>query len=91
MSKERAHLDRWCKDVAPSAGLRKWYHHDPARFEEFSRRYRGELADSARAEALRDLQKLAEHGTLTLLTATRDADRSEAAVLADLLNGPTGG
>lgn len=87
VSKERAHLDRWCKEVAPSTELRTWYHHDPARFDEFTRRYREELADGERAAALLDLRKLAAQGTLTLLTATRDADRSEAAVLADVLNG----
>ncbi|SBS71599.1 conserved hypothetical protein [uncultured Mycobacterium sp.] len=69
--------------------MRKWYHHDPARFDEFARGYRAELTDSERAAALRDLQKLVEQGTLALLTALRDADRSEAAVLADLLNEAT--
>jgi uncharacterized protein YeaO (DUF488 family) len=80
-------LDEWCKDVAPSTELRKWYGHDPERFEEFTRRFRAELKDQERAEALKHLEDLAKHGTLTLLTATKDSDISEAAVLADLLRG----
>lgn len=87
MTKARAHLDQWCKEIAPSTELRKWYHHDPARFEEFTRRYREELTDSQRAAALKDLRNLAKHDTLTLLTATTDVNRSEAAVLADLVRG----
>ena len=85
LSKERAELDEWCKLVAPSTELRKWYQHDPDRFEEFGRRYRAELEDPERVEALAHLRELAEHRTLTLLTASKRADISEAAVLADLL------
>jgi uncharacterized protein YeaO (DUF488 family) len=87
MSKTRARLDQWCKEIAPSTELRKWYHHDPARFEEFTRRYRDELTDSQQAAALKDLRNLAKHDTLTLLTATTDINISEAAVLADLVRG----
>ena len=89
VSKARADLDEWCKQIAPSTELRKWYHHDPARFAEFNRRYRGELASGERAAALKHLRALATQHTLTLLTATRDAQRSEAAVLADVLCGRT--
>jgi uncharacterized protein YeaO (DUF488 family) len=85
MTKEKAGLDDWCKQVAPSTELRKWYGHDPARFEEFSRRYRDELTEPERAEALAQLRGLARTGTLTLLTASKAADISEAAVLAGLL------
>lgn len=85
VSKEKAHLHEWCKQVAPSTALRKWYDHDPERFEEFGRRYRTELQEPERAEALKHLRELTEHRTLTLLTATKHADISEAAVLADLL------
>ncbi|BBY66699.1 DUF488 domain-containing protein [Mycolicibacterium helvum] len=85
ISKDRAQLDRWCKDVAPSTELRTWYHHDPTLFDEFARRYREELTDPQRAEVLDELRRLARHGALTLLTATKDADRSEAAVLAEML------
>ena len=85
LSKERADLDGWCKLLAPSTELRKWYHHDPDRFEEFGRRYRAELEDAERVEALAHLRELARHRTLTLLTASKRADISEAAVLADIL------
>ena len=85
LSKERAHLDDWCKNVAPSTDLRKWYGHDPERYDEFARRYRAELGDPEHADAYADLQAIAAKGTLTLLTATKRSDISEAAVLADLL------
>jgi uncharacterized protein YeaO (DUF488 family) len=85
VSKARAALDDWCKDVAPSPELRTWYGHDPDRFAEFSRRYQQELRDPERAAALDRLRGLAAAGPLTLITATRDPDISEAAVLAGLL------
>jgi uncharacterized protein YeaO (DUF488 family) len=87
LTRAKAALDEWCKDVAPSDELRKWYGHDPARFEEFGRRYRLELQDPKRAEALAHLRAVAKDRPLTLLTATRQADISEAAVLATLLQG----
>jgi uncharacterized protein YeaO (DUF488 family) len=85
MSKDRAQLDEWCKQIAPSTELRTWYAHDPQRFAEFSRRYRAELTQPERAAALAHLRSLAATGTLTLLTPTKKAEISEAAVLADLL------
>jgi len=85
LSKEKAGFDEWCKAVAPSTELRKWYSHVPERFEEFSRRYRAELEEPERAEALQHLRDLAGRRNLTLLTATKQADISEAAVLAGLL------
>lgn len=85
MTKARAALDEWCKDVAPSHELRTWYGHQPGRFEEFARRYRLELEDPGRAEALAHLRGLAQNRQLTLLTATRRPEISEAAVLAALL------
>jgi len=86
LSKVSAALDEWCKNVAPSDELRKWYAHDPDRFTEFGRRYERELTEPQRAEALRHLRELAQNPPLTLLTATREAAISEAAVLAGLLN-----
>ena len=81
VSKERAKLDDWCKTVSPSDELRRWYGHDPERFEEFSARYRAELEEGERAEALARIAADAESGTVTLLTATKEPDISEAAVL----------
>jgi uncharacterized protein YeaO (DUF488 family) len=85
LSKSRADLDDWCKQIAPSAALRTWYGHDPERFAEFERRYRAELNDPAKAGTLRHLRELAQQRTLTLLTATRHPQISEAAVLAEVL------
>lgn len=85
LTREAADLDEWCKTVAPSTALRRWYAHDPERFEEFGRRYRAELEEPERVQALQHLRDLAERRTLTLLTATKHAEISEAAVLAGLL------
>ncbi|OBH48557.1 DUF488 domain-containing protein [Mycobacterium mantenii] len=72
----------WYRDVAPSKDLREWYQHDPDRFDEFASRYKSELRDNS---ALDELRKLAKRGPVTLVTATRDLDISQAAVLAKLL------
>ena len=86
LRKDAIRLDDWARDAAPSTELRTWYGHDPARFEEFRRRYLGELAGSTQRAALGRLRALAAAGRpLTLLTATRDLDHSQAAVLARLL------
>jgi uncharacterized protein YeaO (DUF488 family) len=85
VSKARAELDEWCTDVAPSDALRKWYGHSPEKFEEFESRYRRELEEPERASALRYLSLMTAHGRLTLLTATKRADISQAAVLAEIL------
>jgi uncharacterized protein YeaO (DUF488 family) len=85
LTKERADLDEWYKTVAPSTELRKWYGHAPERFEEFARRYRAELKDPVPAEVLRHLRQLAGRRNLTLLTATKDVDISEATVIAGLI------
>ena len=85
MTKDRADIDGWCKAVAPSTELRRWYAHEPGRFAEFEERYRAELSDPVRADALQQLRDLTQSGTLTLLTATREPSISEAQVLARLL------
>lgn len=85
LTKAKARVDEWCKDVAPSTELRKWYAHDPERFGEFSRRYIAELAGPTQAAALARITEFAHDGTVTLLTATKDADISQAAVLRDVI------
>ncbi|GAB1819745.1 DUF488 domain-containing protein [Herbidospora sp. RD11066] len=85
LAKAKAGLDEWCKEIAPSPELRDWYHHDPDRYAEFCRRYQSELEEPERATALAHLRELAGEGVLTLLTATKKANLSEAAVLADIL------
>lgn len=86
MTKTRARLDQWCRDVAPSTALRKWYAHDPDRFAEFSVRYRAELETGPQAEALTYLRDLAATRSVLLLTAAKDVTISEAIVIADLID-----
>jgi len=86
--KDAAHLTEWAKDAAPSTELRQWYGHDPAKYEEFRRRYTGELSGRAQRAELAKLRALAATGPVTLLTATRAVDISQAAVLAQVLRQP---
>jgi uncharacterized protein YeaO (DUF488 family) len=85
VSRERARLDEWAKDLAPSTGLRKWFGHDPQRFDEFRSRYLEELR--ARDADLERLRALARGGALTILYAARDREHNNAVVLADLVRG----
>ena len=85
LRKDAARLDEWAKDVAPSTELRKWYGHDPAKFDEFRRRYLDELSGAAQRKELGRLRALAAARPVTLLTATRDVEISQAAVLAQVL------
>jgi uncharacterized protein YeaO (DUF488 family) len=91
VSKEKAALDEWAKDVAPSDALRRWYGHEPEKFVEFGRRYRTELAASPAREALARLRVTSKHQPVLLLTATRDVEHSGAAVLLAVLTRPGGG
>jgi uncharacterized protein YeaO (DUF488 family) len=88
LRKDAARLDEWAKDAAPSTDLRKWYGHDPAKFDEFRRRYLDELSRGPQRAQLGRLRALAAAGPVTLLTATRNVDISQAAVLADVLRQP---
>ena len=83
LSKERAHVDLWLKEIAPSDGLRRWFGHDPARFAEFARRYRAELG--ANPEAVSRMDELIKAGRVTLLYGARDEEHNEARVLADYI------
>lgn len=85
LAKADAALDDWAKGVAPSTELRKWYGHDPERYDEFARRYRAELEAPEAREALGGLRERARHGRVTLLTATKDLGLSHAAVLTEEL------
>lgn len=84
-SKADLKIAKWEKVIAPSNGLRKWYGHDPQKWQEFRRRYREELEEPQRKEALDRLIVLAEKGNLTLVFGARDAERSNAAVIADVI------
>ncbi|CAM5551775.1 hypothetical protein MAUB1S_09226 [Mycolicibacterium aubagnense] len=83
MTKDKAALTLWLKDIAPSDGLRKWFDHQPERWEEFQKRYRSELAD--RQEQLRELASLLEHGRVTLLYGAHEQRYNNAVALAGYL------
>jgi uncharacterized protein YeaO (DUF488 family) len=86
--KDALPLDAWYRDLAPSTPLRRWFGHDPIRWDEFRRRYREELSRGQAAELLDELRVRASAGTLTLVFAARDADHSNAAALAELIDSP---
>ena len=87
LSKSAAALDEWVKAVAPSDELRRWYGHQADKFPAFRKRYQAELQAPERADAVAHLRQLAGSGPLTLLTATKDVEHSQAAVLAAKLRG----
>ncbi len=88
MTKEAAALTLWLKEIAPTTRLRKWFGHEPARWEEFCRRYHAEL--DANGGAIERLDEAAAHGRLTLLFAARDRERNNAVPLADYLRAHAG-
>jgi uncharacterized protein YeaO (DUF488 family) len=85
LSKERAAVDLWLKDVAPSPELRKWFGHDPARWVEFQKRYAKELRENK--EAVEVLKEKARKGTVTLVYAARDEEHNGALALKRFLEG----
>lgn len=87
IAKADLELDDWNSGVAPSTSLRKWYAHDPDRFDEFARRYCQELATAEGQQALSQLRTCVRGKRLTLITATKDVEHSQAAVLAQVLTG----
>jgi uncharacterized protein YeaO (DUF488 family) len=92
VSKEKAAIDEWAKDVAPSDELRRWYGHEPDKFAEFARRYRAELAATPGKEGVARLRATSKKKRpVVLLTATRDVEHSGAAVLLVALAGRKSG
>lgn len=85
LTKERAAVDLWLKDIAPSPELRKWFGHDPARWEQFQERYRQELRE--KQDAVRLLKQRAKEGSVTLVYAARDEEHNGALVLKRFLQG----
>lgn len=83
LSKNQLPVDFWLKDAAPSDALRRWYGHEPRRWESFAAKYRAELAQ--RADLLRLLDELRRRGRVTLIYGARDAARNNAVVLRDVL------
>jgi uncharacterized protein YeaO (DUF488 family) len=82
-TREEACLDEWVSELAPSTELRRWFGHDPARFDEFRRRYSEEL--KAHEGKLRELRRRAQERTLTLVYSARDTEHNDAVVLAEIL------
>ena len=85
VSKEEAKLDDWNKDLAPSTELRKWFDHDPEKFDDFSNKYKKELKDQT--EILKELRQKAKDQTVTLLYGAKDTEHNQAVVLKDVLEG----
>jgi uncharacterized protein YeaO (DUF488 family) len=84
MKKESAHLDEWLKDVAPTTGLRKWFHHDTQKWEEFVARYTHELKQNKAVDKLIDIVN--NNKIVTLLYAAHDAEHNHALVLLRFIN-----
>ena len=85
VAKADAALDGWMKDIAPSAPLRQWFAHDPARWDEFRQRYTEELR--GRADLVEQLRERARQGPLTLVYSARDEAHNDAVVLREVLLG----
>ncbi len=83
LTRERAKLDAWERELPPSTALRQWFGHDPRRFDEFRRRYVEELR--GKRPRLAALRRRARDGTLTLVYSARDAEHNDAVVLAEVL------
>ena len=83
LTKDRAAVDLWMKEIAPSTELRRWFGHDPKRWRQFQTRYRAELLEHGTELAL--LRSRARKGTVTLLFGARDVDHNEAVVLKEIL------
>ena len=85
VSKEKAAIDLWLKEIAPSTALRQWFGHDPKRWDEFRQRYRAEL--DANCEAVEQLRDVIRKGRTTLVYGARDEAHNDAVVLADYIGG----
>jgi uncharacterized protein YeaO (DUF488 family) len=83
ITRERAELDEWERELPPSTDLRQWFGHEPSRFAEFRRRYIEELRD--KRPVIARLRRQARAGTLTLVYSARDAEHNDAVVLAEVL------
>jgi len=86
VAKARADIDVWMKEVAPSDELRRWFGHEPTRWEEFKRKYRQELAQPDHIRYIEELALRARKGTVTLLYAAKDEEHNNAVALKELLD-----
>lgn len=85
VSKERARLDAWLKELAVSSELRRWFGHDLARWDEFRQRYRNELRAPERRACIQELAERAREGPVTIVYGARDTEHNNAVVLAEVL------
>ena len=85
LTKAKANVDLWLKDIAPSTELRKWFGHEPGKWEEFKKRYRAELEGNEEQVSL--LQQQVKKGTVTLVYGAKDDEHNEAVVLKEFLHG----
>lgn len=85
LRKDQAHFDDWLKDIAPSDSLRKWFHHDPNRWDEFEQRYARELESHAASAALDDLVRRAVSETVTLIYSAHDEEHNNAVALKTMI------
>lgn len=85
LTKKKASVDLWLKDIAPSTELRKWFGHDPAKWKQFQTRYRKELRE--KKDALKLLRQKSKEQTVTLVYGARDEEHNEALVLKKILEG----
>jgi uncharacterized protein YeaO (DUF488 family) len=88
VTKAKADIDLWLKDIAPSTELRKWFGHDPEKWKEFQRRYKGELRD--KTDLLEMIEEKVSRGTVTLVYGARDEEHNEAAVLKQYIEQRSG-
>lgn len=84
LSKEKAKIDLWLKEIAPSNELRKWFSHDPKKWNDFKKKYKSELRDKPELEKIKQIEK--EEKTLTLLYSAKDEKHNNAIVLKEELN-----
>ena len=85
VTKAQLKIDAWMREIGPSASLRKWYGHDPEKWEEFRNKYRQELSKPPRKAFLDELTDRARKGQVTLVFSARDTERSNAAVIAEMI------
>ncbi len=85
LTKEKASIDLWLKDIAPTTELRKWFNHDPYKWNEFKKRYLAELSENRKSVAI--LKEQLTNGDVTLIFGAKDEEHNEALVLKELING----
>ncbi|MDI6856771.1 MAG: DUF488 family protein [Dehalococcoidia bacterium] len=85
IAKEKLAIDAWLREIAPSPELRRWYNHEPEKWDEFQRRYRRELQGPRQQDLVAELAEKAAAGTLTLVYGSRDTERNSSVILAEVI------